>query len=152
MISLDLEKWQILYFMTPNYYPMQIEVSLTPSQLRIVVNMRPVMNGQLYAAIKKEDSVWFLDGRTLTLLLLKSNRRDHYKNGSSNAETFWPGVLSTGDQLKVVLMFLLSLELTHSDQQLCMIKGLNVTLCWKILPTAPSSPPPQSLPPKKAKI
>ena len=72
----------------------QIEIVLKPSEISILVDMRPVLRGQLFAPIKKEGSTWYLDGRILVVLLLKSNRRGHYKDGCTNAATFWPSVLS----------------------------------------------------------
>lgn len=102
---------------------LQIEVSLSPLQLKVVVQMRPILYGPLYAAIKKEDSLWFLEGRLLTLLLLKHNRRDHYKDGSTNAETFWPAVLSTDPCLKVLnlllQLYLIILCLQDTMSRLC---------------------------------
>ena len=83
---------------------MQVEVRLTPADVKVNVSMRPIIQGKLYASIKEEDSTWYLDGRLLTLWLLKSNRRGHYKDGCSNAATFWPSVLSKampGETLQV---------------------------------------------------
>ena len=85
---------------------MQVEVSLQPAELRVVVSMRPVLCGRLHARIKQEESTWFIEGRVLYITLLKLNRRGNYENGSTNADTFWRSVLqraSAADSLQARL-------------------------------------------------
>ena len=81
-----------------------MDILLSPQEIRVIVQMQPLLRGKLYAAIKEEESTWYLDGRILTFLLLKANRRGHYKDGCSNATTFWPSVLrhpNDGELLQV---------------------------------------------------
>ena len=53
---------------------------------------RTPLRGLLYASIKVEDSTWYVQDGLLSVQLLKRNRRGHYANGSSNADTFWMSV------------------------------------------------------------
>ncbi len=76
----------------------QTEVVLRPDSLAVVVRMRPVLRGALFARVKVDESTWFLEGRVLTLVLLKSSRRGCYQDGTTNADTFWKSVLKTPQQ------------------------------------------------------
>ena len=53
---------------------------------------RTPLRGPLYASIKVEESTWYVQDGLLTVQLLKRNRRGHYANGTSNADTFWMSV------------------------------------------------------------
>lgn len=120
---------------------MQIEVVLKPPEISIVVNMRPILRGKLFANIKEEESTWYLDGRILVLLLLKSNRRGHYKNGCTNAATFWQSVLSKpapNESLLVRTCSIFLKERCAGAHFYCCMLNLNIpavrlSLTWKAL-------------------
>ena len=70
----------------------QVRVMLSPSSIEVTMGMRTPLKGQLYADIKVEESVWYVQDGLLSIQLLKRNRRGHYANGSDNAATFWKSV------------------------------------------------------------
>ena len=79
-------------------------MDLRPDSLAVVVRMRPVLRGVLFSRVKVDESTWFLEGRVLTLVLLKYNRRGFYQDGATNADTFWKSVLKSpqdGERLEV---------------------------------------------------
>ena len=73
-----------------------MEVELTPSALRVRLWDLDVMAGKLSQPIKQEASIWVVQDGIVHLQLLKRNRRGHYANGCTNADTFWRGVFATG--------------------------------------------------------
>ena len=73
-------------------HAVQVRVMLAPSSIEVVMGMRTPLKGQLYADIKVEESIWYVQDSLLSIQLLKRNRRGHYANGSDNAETFWKSV------------------------------------------------------------
>lgn len=72
---------------------MQVEVTLLPSNLSIVIGFRQIVVGELFARIKVEDSIWYIEGGVLYLTLLKLHRRGNYQDGGDNAGTFWRSIL-----------------------------------------------------------
>ena len=77
-------------------YTVQVHVTLKAGSIEVCMGPRTPLRGPLYASIKVEESTWYVQDRLLTVQLLKRNRRGHYANGTSNADTFWMSVrLST---------------------------------------------------------
>lgn len=70
-----------------------VEVELSSDALDVRVCEQEVLAGELFAPIKAEASTWIISDGVLEVSLLKRNRRGNYENGSSNADTFWFGVL-----------------------------------------------------------
>jgi hypothetical protein len=70
----------------------QVDVKLTPSTIRVQIGDRVAMQGELYAEIKRDNSIWFIQDGVLHMQLLKRNRRGNYANGKTNADTFWKSV------------------------------------------------------------
>ena len=64
-------------------------MELTPTILFIDVDGNRMLGGKLYARIKREDSIWLLEDGLLHVNMLKSNRKGHYADGCTNADTFW---------------------------------------------------------------
>lgn len=71
----------------------QVSVQITPTQLRIEVAGRIILNGKLYHEIKQEDSIWLFEDCMLHLSMLKRNRRGNYANYCTNADTYWRSVV-----------------------------------------------------------
>ena len=71
---------------------LQVHVSLKAASIEVWMGPRTPLRGPLYAGIKVEESTWYVQDGLLTVQLLKRNRRGHYANGSSNADTFWMSV------------------------------------------------------------
>ena len=67
---------------------------IEPRFLRVEHEGAPLLSGELFAEIKVDDSTWLLSGGILTVSLLKSNRRGHYKKGTNNADTFWRSLVT----------------------------------------------------------
>lgn len=89
---------------SPAIRRLQMEVDLRPDSLAVVIRMRPILRGALFARVKVEESTWFLEGRVLTLVLLKASRRGCFRDGTTNADTFWKSVLKSpqeGERLEV---------------------------------------------------
>ena len=74
---------------------LQVAVSLTPLHLQVRLWETALMEGQLYQPVKQEDSTWVIQDGILHFHLLKRNRRGHYANGCTNADTFWRGVFAS---------------------------------------------------------
>ena len=74
---------------------LQVAVSLTPTHLQVRLWETVLMAGQLYQPVKQEDSIWVIQGGNLQIQMLKRNRRGHYANGCTNADTFWRGVFAS---------------------------------------------------------
>ena len=72
---------------------LQVHVNLKAGSIEVCMGPRTPLRGPLYASIKVEESTWYVQDRLLTVQLLKRNRRGHYANGSSNADTFWMSVI-----------------------------------------------------------
>lgn len=70
----------------------QVHVILKAGSVEVCMGPRTPLRGQLYASIKVEDSTWYVQDGLLSVQLLKRNRRGHYANGSTNADTFWMSV------------------------------------------------------------
>ena len=71
---------------------LQVHVSLKAGCIEVCMGPRTPLRGLLYASIKVEESTWYVQDGLLTVQLLKRNRRGHYANGTSNADTFWMSV------------------------------------------------------------
>lgn len=71
---------------------MQVEVSLQPKYACLMVHGLQVMGGELYQAIKAEDSIWTVQERIVRMCLLKRNRKGCYANGCTAADTFWRAI------------------------------------------------------------
>ena len=71
---------------------LQVHVSLKAVSIEVCMGPRTPLRGPLYASVKVEESTWYVQDGLLTVQLLKRNRRGHYANGSSNADTFWMSV------------------------------------------------------------
>ena len=71
---------------------LQVHVSLKAASIEVCMGPRTPLRGPLYASIKVEESTWYVQDGLLTVQLLKRNRRGHYANGTSNADTFWMSV------------------------------------------------------------
>lgn len=76
-----------------NSISLQVSVFLLPAAISVVIGSRPIIKGELYARIKAEDSMWYIEGSVLLLTLLKVHRRGNYQDGGNNAGTFWKSVL-----------------------------------------------------------
>ena len=74
-----------------------VDVKLTAETLEIRVCGEVLLAGELYAPIKAEASTWIISDGVLEVSMLKRNRRGNYANGSSNADTFWFGVIKATD-------------------------------------------------------
>ncbi|WIA36527.1 hypothetical protein OEZ86_007821 [Tetradesmus obliquus] len=74
--------------------PKQVCVQLSPSSLAVSAAGDALLAGQLAAAIKLEHSTWYCDEGILYMQLLKRNRRGHYSNGATAADTFWFSLLA----------------------------------------------------------
>ena len=72
----------------------QVHVRLKADSIEVCMGPRTPLRGAPFASIKVEDSTWYVQDGLLTVQLLKRNRRGHYANGSSNADTFWMSVSS----------------------------------------------------------
>ena len=86
---------------------------LSPTSVEVTLGEETLLKGELFAAIKAEESVWFagahrwrsidqidsshitcpVDGM-LQLVLLKRNRRGFYAQGCCNSDTFWWSLLA----------------------------------------------------------
>lgn len=73
-----------------------IEVELTPARLRVQVDGRPAVDGQLWREVKAEESTWFVQDDVLEIVLLKRHRRGNYADGETNATTFWYALVRNG--------------------------------------------------------
>ena len=73
-----------------------VRVEISATTLDVRVREERVINGALRATVKAELSTWVIVDDVLEIALLKKNRRGHYDNGCTNADTFWYSVcLST---------------------------------------------------------
>ena len=63
----------------------KVHVTLGTNSLRVEVDEAPVLSGTLWAAIKAEESTWYVQDGVLELLMLKRCRRGHYEAGKTNA-------------------------------------------------------------------
>lgn len=68
---------------------MQVAVQLTTTQMTVMLHELPVIDGELYQAVKAEDSIWTIEDGLLHACLLKRNRKGNYANGCTCADTFW---------------------------------------------------------------
>lgn len=69
-----------------------VSVELEPDRISVVVDGEVILEGDLFASIKVEDSTWIVRDGILEVLMLKKNRRGHYDDGKTNADTFWYAV------------------------------------------------------------
>eukprot|EP00878_Enallax_costatus_P010420 GHUV01010877.1.p1 GENE.GHUV01010877.1~~GHUV01010877.1.p1 ORF type:complete len:291 (+),score=87.41 GHUV01010877.1:788-1660(+) len=69
--------------------PKQVTVCLSPTRLTVTAAGDELLGGRLSAEVKVEDSTWYCDDGILYIQLLKRNRKGHYSNGSTAADTFW---------------------------------------------------------------
>ena len=74
-----------------------LEVFLSSTRLDVRVRDEVVVQGNLTAVIKAELSTWVIVDGVLEISMLKKNRRGHYDNGCSNADTFWPKLLADAE-------------------------------------------------------
>ncbi len=63
----------------------RVSVALTTSRIRVLVDDRPVVAGQLYREIKADESAWYVQDGVLEVVMLKRCRRGHYGAGKTNA-------------------------------------------------------------------
>lgn len=71
-------------------------MELATRRLCVRVGDDVLLQGELYRDIKADNSTWFVvpDQGILEVSMLKRNRRGHYSNGATNADTFWFALLS----------------------------------------------------------
>ena len=74
---------------------LQVTVILTPTHLQVRLWETTLLQGQLCQPVKQEDSMWVIQDGVLHIQMLKRNRRGHYANGCTNADTFWRGILAS---------------------------------------------------------
>ena len=82
----------------------KISVVLRTSHIKVELDERTVLKGDLRREIKAEESTWYVQDRVLEIILLKRNRKGNYENGKTNADTFWRAVLRSapeGEMLKL---------------------------------------------------
>ncbi|GMH33796.1 hypothetical protein BSKO_01630 [Bryopsis sp. KO-2023] len=83
----------------------KVHVELLPKRIKIEWEGFAFMDGELEQEIKQEDSTWFIEGGVLEVHMLKRNRRGNYRDGKTNADTFWRSVLlksAPEERLKLV--------------------------------------------------
>ena len=81
---------------------MQVKVQLTTNHLSIMLDMRPLLSGELYSQIKRDASTWYIENKILHVIMMKRNRRGSYANGATNADTFWFSPLHKGPAEAVI--------------------------------------------------
>ncbi|KAF6254870.1 hypothetical protein COO60DRAFT_1641961 [Scenedesmus sp. NREL 46B-D3] len=74
--------------------PRQVSVQLSPSSVTVSAAGDVLLAGQVAGAIKVEHSTWYCDDGIVHMQLLKRNRRGHYSNGATAADTFWFSLLA----------------------------------------------------------
>jgi hypothetical protein len=85
---------EVFVLLPPGLDPKAVVVQLTPSTLRVCMGENMIVDGELYAPIKAEESVWLITDGLLEIQMLKRNRRGQYANGCTNADTFWFALLA----------------------------------------------------------
>jgi len=76
-----------------------VDVTFGVSRLIVRVGDDVILDGTLHSAIKAELSTWIIVDGVLEISLLKRNRRGHYENGTTNADTFWRSLLTDDVQI-----------------------------------------------------
>jgi hypothetical protein len=71
-----------------------VRVEISATTLDVVVRDERVVGGALRAAVKAELSTWVIVDDVLEIALLKKNRRGHYDDGCTNADTYWRTLLA----------------------------------------------------------
>lgn len=71
-----------------------VRVEISATTLDVVVRDERVVGGALRAAVKAELSTWVIVDDVLEISLLKKNRRGHYDDGCTNADTYWRTLLA----------------------------------------------------------
>ena len=112
---------EVFVLLPPGAYGSDVRVTLSPTRMEVAIGEDTVLAGELFAAIKAEESVWLVcacprcppsgccaydtscvraadfvppaDGM-IEIVLLKRNRRGFYQNGTTNADTFWYSLLA----------------------------------------------------------
>ena len=115
---------EVFVRLPPGVEPSSVHVHLTPASLYVRFGEDTILGGDLFSAVKAEESVWLMsacippalrfggpmparhhcltlgppDPATgdgiLEIQLLKRNRRGQYANGCTNADTFWYALLA----------------------------------------------------------
>ena len=71
-----------------------VRVEISATTLDVRVREERVIDGALRATVKAELSTWVIVDDVLEIVLLKKNRRGHYDNGCTNADTYWRTLLA----------------------------------------------------------
>lgn len=82
----------VYVLLAPGVTSRQVKVTLEPKALSISVTREVIIDGELHQKVKQEDSTWTIEDGILHVSLLKSNRRGHYQDGCTNADTYWSRV------------------------------------------------------------
>jgi hypothetical protein len=82
----------------------KISVSLKPSYLAIDFDERPMLKGHLYREIKADESTWYIQDKVLEIVMRKRNRKGHYQDKMTNADTFWKSVLKNAPETEVLAL------------------------------------------------
>ena len=91
------------FLLPPRATARDVDVRIEPRFLRVEHEGAPLLSGELFDEIKVDDSTWLLTGGILTVSLLKSNRRGHYKKGTNNADTYWRSLVTNETNESAVL-------------------------------------------------
>lgn len=80
----------------------KVSVVLQPQYIAVEFDEKPKLKGQLYRAIKADESTWYCQDGVLEILMLKRNRKGNYENRTTNADTFWRSVLQSAPEREVL--------------------------------------------------
>ena len=116
---------EVFVRLPPGVEPSSVLVHLTPASLHVRFGEETILGGDLFSAVKAEESVWLMSAfllpqclrhhrltlgsdpshtrmsdpptgdGILEIQLLKRNRRGQYANGCTNADTFWYSLLAS---------------------------------------------------------
>lgn len=99
------QSWVEAFFLVPKgISSSDITVVIQARHLLVEIGERRVVDADLCAMIKPEDSTWLLDDRVISISMLKVNRRDNYADGCTNADTWWKS-LTTSDPTTLQLQY-----------------------------------------------